>query len=50
MISPGHLSLLELLNIPHTPKNISKLSKSIKIKSLVLSTSFVSVSARLALE
>ena len=38
---------LELLNIPHTPKNISKPSKSIKIKSLVLSTSFVSVSARL---
>ena len=34
----------------HTPKNTSKPSKSIKIKSLVLSTSFVSVSARLALE
>ena len=50
MSSPGHLELLELLNIPHTPKNIFKPSKSIKIKSLVLSTSFVSVSTRLALE
>ena len=34
----------------HTPKNTSKPSKSINIKFLVLSTSFVSVSARLALE
>ena len=42
--------LLELLNIPYIPKNISKPSKSIKFKSLVLSTSFMSVSARLALE
>ena len=30
--------LLELLNIPHTPKNISKPYKSIKIISLALST------------
>ena len=44
------LSLLELLDIPHTPKNTSKPFKSIKIKFLVLSTSFASVSARLALE
>ena len=43
-------SLLELLDIPLTPKNTSKPSKSIKIKSLVFSTSFVSVSAKLALE
>ena len=42
--------LLELLNIPHTPKNISKPFKSIKIKYLVLSINFVSVSAKLALE
>ena len=34
----------------HTSKNTSKPSKSIDIKFLVLSTSFVSVSARLALE
>ena len=34
----------------HTPKNTSKPSKSIEFKSLVLSISFVSVSAKLALE
>ena len=39
-----------MLDIPNIPKNISKPSKSIKIKSLVLSTCFVSVSVRLALE
>ena len=49
-LTPGHLSLLESQAITHTSKNISKPSKSIEIKSLVLSTSFVSVSARLALE
>ena len=50
MPSPAILELLEYKDITHTPKNISKPSKSIKIKSLVLSTSVVSVSARLALE
>ena len=53
MCSPGHLKFAEVAGHPthtHTPKNTSKPSKSIEFKSLVLSTSFVSVSARLALE
>ena len=51
MCSPGHLKIAGVAELPtHTPKNISKPSKNIKIKFLVLSTSFVSVSARLALE
>ena len=51
MCSLVHLKLAGVAEHPtHTPKNISKPSKSIKIKSLVLSISFVSVSARLALE
>jgi hypothetical protein len=41
-------SLLEFQDTTHTPKNTSKPSKSLMIKSLVLSTSFVSVSASLA--
>ena len=40
-LTPAILSLLELLDIPHTPKNTFKPFKSIKIKSLVFSTSFV---------
>ena len=53
MSSPGHL---KFAGVPrhhthtHTPKNTSKPSKSIEFKSLVLSTNFVNVSARLALE
>ena len=43
-------ALLESQDITHTPKNTSKPSKSIEFKSLVLSTSFVSISARIALE
>ena len=51
MSSPGHLKLAGVAEHPtHPPKNISKPSKSIKIKFLVLSTNFVSVSARSALE
>ena len=50
MLPPAILELLEFLEVTFTPKNTSKPSKSIKIKSLVLSTSFVGVSARLALE
>ena len=44
------LVLLESQDITHTSKNTSKPSKSIELKSLELSTSFASVSARLALE
>ena len=42
--------MLESQDITHTFKNTSKPSKSIEIISLGFSTSFVSVSARLALE
>ena len=37
-LTPAIGRLLELLDIPHTPKNISKPYKSIKIISLALST------------
>ena len=47
MSSPGHL---KFAGVAGHPTHTSKPSKSIKIKFLVLSTSFVSVSARLALE
>jgi len=54
MASHGHfgviLELLEFREIPYTLKNTSEPSKCSVIKFLVLSTSFVSVSARLALE
>jgi len=49
-IPPAIWSLLESQDITHASKNTSKPSKSIEIKSLVLSTSFVSISARLALQ
>ena len=42
--------MLELLEVIHTPKNTSKPYKSIEFKFLVLSTSFLSVRARLALD
>ena len=51
MCSPGHLKIAGVArHHTHTSKNTSKPPKSIKIKPLVLSTNFVSVSARLALE
>ena len=47
---PAIRRLLESQDITLTSKNTSKPSMSIEIKSFVLSTSFVSISARLALE
>ena len=44
------LSLLELLEVPYTSKNIFKASKCLVIKFLALSTNFVSVSARLSFQ
>ena len=38
MLPPAILELLEFLEVTFTPKNTSKPSKSIVIKSLVLST------------